>query len=224
MVSLSVPAALAALSSSRRGLSEPEAGRRRAAAGPNSLPRARRRPVWAELAAQLANMFAVVLLLAAGLTFLIYFLSVPRDAANLVLAFGILGVVVLNALIGFAQEHAAERTAEALQAMVPPRARGPAPRLVLGVLRDGELYGYETRQAISDRSAAVIEPGEGWLYPALHRLEAEVGATRHVQGQDALHDAVEVDAHVDRVGLRLGRVRRRLRSGAGLVAFFGQQR
>jgi DNA-binding PadR family transcriptional regulator len=45
--------------------------------------------------------------------------------------------------------------------------------LVLGVLRDAELYGYEIRQAISDRSAAVIEPGEGWLYPALHRLEAE---------------------------------------------------
>jgi len=34
------------------------------------------------------------------------------------LAFGILGVVVLNALIGFVQEHATERSAEALQAMV----------------------------------------------------------------------------------------------------------
>jgi P-type Ca2+ transporter type 2C len=75
-------------------------------------------------------MFAVVLLVAAGLTFLIYFLSVPRDTQNLILAFGILGVVVLNALIGFVQEHAAERTAEALQAMVPRRAR---------VLRGGQL-------------------------------------------------------------------------------------
>jgi magnesium-transporting ATPase (P-type) len=129
-VSLPVPAAMAALGSSRRGLSEQEAGRRRAAAGPNSLPQAPRRPVWAELAAQLANMFAVVLLVAAGLTFLIYFLSEPRDTSNLILAFGILGVVILNALIGFVQEHAAERTAEALQAMVPRRAR---------VLRGGQL-------------------------------------------------------------------------------------
>ena len=130
VVSLSAPAVLAALGSSRRGLSGQEADRRREAAGPNVLPRARRRSVWAELAAQLANMFAVVLLVAAGLTFLIYFLSVPRNTQNLILAFGILGVVVLNALIGFVQEHAAERTAEALQAMVPRLAR---------VLRDGQL-------------------------------------------------------------------------------------
>jgi P-type Ca2+ transporter type 2C len=39
-------------------------------------------------------------------------------------------VVVLNALIGLLQEHAAERTAEALQAMVPHAAR---------MLRGGEL-------------------------------------------------------------------------------------
>jgi P-type Ca2+ transporter type 2C len=130
VLSASVPEALAALGSSRRGLNEQEVARRRAAAGPNVLPQARGRSVWAELAAQLANMFAVVLLVAAGLTFLIYFLSVPRDTANLILAFGILGVVVLNALIGFIQEHAAERTAEALQAMVPRRAR---------VLRAGQL-------------------------------------------------------------------------------------
>ena len=38
--------------------------------------------------------------------------------------------MLLNAVIGFAQEHAAERTAEALQALVPATAR---------VIRDGEL-------------------------------------------------------------------------------------
>jgi P-type Ca2+ transporter type 2C len=130
VVPLSGAEVLAALGSSRRGLSGQAAASRLAAAGPNVLPQARRRPVWAELAAQLANMFAVVLLVAAALTFLVYFLSVPRDTANLILAFGILGVVVINALIGFAQEHAAERTAEALQAMVPRRTR---------VIRDGQL-------------------------------------------------------------------------------------
>jgi P-type Ca2+ transporter type 2C len=88
------------------------------------------RPVLAEFGAQFANMFAVVLIVAAGITFLAYALSTPRDSANLVLAIGILGVVLLNAVIGFAQEHAAERTAEALQALVPATAR---------VIRDGEL-------------------------------------------------------------------------------------
>ena len=128
--SLEVASALSSLGSSRQGLDEAEAARRRESVGPNALPHQRRRPVALELAAQLTNMFAVVLVVAAGLTFLTYFVSSPRDAANLELGFGILGVVVLNALIGFAQEHSAERTAEALQAMVPHTAR---------VLRVGQL-------------------------------------------------------------------------------------
>jgi len=118
------------LATSPSGLSAVEAGLRLSTAGPNQLPRAARRSVLSELASQFTNMFAVVLIVAAGITFLTYLLSRPRNAANLELAIGILGVVVLNALIGFGQEHAAERTAEALQAMVPSTAR---------VVRDGDL-------------------------------------------------------------------------------------
>ncbi|HLN04645.1 MAG TPA: cation-transporting P-type ATPase, partial [Acidimicrobiales bacterium] len=118
------------LRSSPRGLSTDEVARRRAEVGPNSLPPAPTRSVLEELAAQFANMFAVVLMVASGLTFLIYLLTTLRDTKNLELAIGILGVVLLNAVIGFVQEHAAERTAQALQAMVPALAR---------VLRDGEL-------------------------------------------------------------------------------------
>jgi len=39
--------------------------------------------VVAELAAQLGDVSAVVLTVAAGLTFAVYFLSSPREAANL---------------------------------------------------------------------------------------------------------------------------------------------
>jgi Ca2+-transporting ATPase len=120
---------LAGLNSSPRGLSADEVRARRAEVGATQLPAARRRPVLAEFGSQFANMFAVVLMVAAGITFLAYILSSPREAANLELAIGILAVVLLNAVIGFAQEHAAERTAEALQAMVPSTAR---------VIRDGE--------------------------------------------------------------------------------------
>jgi P-type Ca2+ transporter type 2C len=128
--SLDAKQVLPALDSSDRGLSAQEAAARLAEGGPNRLPTARRRPILAEFGSQFANMFAVVLMVAAGITFLAYALSTPTDAANLELAIGILGVVLLNAVIGFAQEHAAERTAEALQAMVPATAR---------VIRDGEL-------------------------------------------------------------------------------------
>jgi len=98
---------LAGLGSSDRGLSADEAAARRADFGANQLPAARRRPVLAEFGAQFANMFAVVLIVAAGFTFGAYALSTPKDSATLVLAIGILGVVLLNAVIGFAQEHAA---------------------------------------------------------------------------------------------------------------------
>jgi Ca2+-transporting ATPase len=121
---------LAVLKSSDRGLPTDEVAARRSAAGPNRLPAARGRSVLAEFGSQFANMFAVVLVVAAGITLLAYALSSPRDAATLELAIGILGVVLLNAVIGFAQEHAAERTADALQAMVPSTAR---------VIRDGDL-------------------------------------------------------------------------------------
>ena len=128
-----------ALDSSPRGLSPKEAARRLAEHGPNRLPPAPRRSIASELLAQITNMFAVLLLVAAGLTFLTYLLSTPRDTRNLELAFGILGVVVLNAFIGFGQEHAAERTAEALQAMVPATAR---------VLRGGDLDEIEAAELV----------------------------------------------------------------------------
>ena len=55
--------------------------------------------------------------------------------------------------------------------------KGTTQLLVLGVLREGELYGYEIAQRIRERSGARIDAGEGWLYPTLHRLEAEGALT-----------------------------------------------
>lgn len=142
--------ALVSLASSRRGLDTAEAQRRLATDGPNTLPQPHRRPVTLELAAQFANMFVVVLAVAAGLTFLTYLLSTPRDPANLELTLGILAVVVLNALIGFFQEHSAERTAQALQAMVPHTAR---------VLRGGELTEVAAEQLVRG-DLVVLEAGD----------------------------------------------------------------
>lgn len=51
--------------------------------------------------------------------------------------------------------------------------KGTTSLLVLTVLRDGELYGYEIAQRIRERSGGAFIPGEGSLYPALHALESE---------------------------------------------------
>ena len=51
--------------------------------------------------------------------------------------------------------------------------KGTTPLLVLTVLRDGELYGYEIALRIKERSGGAFVPSEGSLYPALHALEAD---------------------------------------------------
>ena len=51
--------------------------------------------------------------------------------------------------------------------------KGTTTLLVLTVLRDGELYGYEIAQQIRERSGGAFAPSEGSLYPALHALEAD---------------------------------------------------
>lgn len=43
--------------------------------------------------------------------------------------------------------------------------------MILRLLQDAEMYGYEIVQAISARTGAVVAPGEGVVYPVLHGLE-----------------------------------------------------
>ena len=139
-----------ALGTSRRGLTSADAAARLASYGANELPRPHRRPLWLKFAAQFTDLFAVVLLIASAITFLAYAVQDPRDVGNLQLAIAILAVVVLNATIGFFQEYSAERTAQALQAMVPRTCR---------VLRDGvrqELLGA----ALVPGDVVLLEAGD----------------------------------------------------------------
>src|ERR1700691_5321512 len=45
--------------------------------------------------------------------------------------------------------------------------------LILRLLADEEMYGYEIVQAIRSRTEAVIAVGEGVVYPVLHALERD---------------------------------------------------
>jgi PadR family transcriptional regulator PadR len=49
--------------------------------------------------------------------------------------------------------------------------------LILRLLQQQEMYGYEIVQAIRERTDAVIAVGEGVVYPVLHALESD-GALR----------------------------------------------
>jgi len=49
--------------------------------------------------------------------------------------------------------------------------------LILTLLQQGEMYGYELVQAIRDRTGAFIALGEGVVYPVLHNLERDGALT-----------------------------------------------
>jgi len=51
--------------------------------------------------------------------------------------------------------------------------RGSMATLVLTVLRDGPLHGYQLAREIERRSEGYFDCKEGTLYPALHKLERE---------------------------------------------------
>ncbi|MER5714026.1 cation-transporting P-type ATPase [Streptomyces sp. NPDC002132] len=165
---LAVSDVLATLGSSPRGLTEAETVVRQDRYGPNELPGVHRGQVGRQLVAQFTDLFAVVLLVSSAITFLAYWLGQPRDPATLQLALAILGVVLLNAGIGFAQEYSAERTAESLQAMVPHTCR---------VLRDGERRELSAR-ALVPGDVVVLEAGDA--VPADCRLiEAQEAAVNN---------------------------------------------
>ena len=58
--------------------------------------------------------------------------------------------------------------------MQAPRLdRGDFSLLLLGLVADREMYGYELVAALRKRSDAVIDLPEGTVYPALRRLERD---------------------------------------------------
>lgn len=51
--------------------------------------------------------------------------------------------------------------------------KGDLEALVLGVLQDGDLHGYEISKRIKQTGSQALQVWEGQLYPALHKLEKE---------------------------------------------------
>jgi magnesium-transporting ATPase (P-type) len=108
------------LESSPEGLSAGEASGRLDAVGPNRLPEQEKEGVLKRFLKHFHDMLIYVLLAAAGITALL---------GHWVDTGVILGVVLINALIGFIQEGKADRALEGIRKMLSLRAR---------VRRDGE--------------------------------------------------------------------------------------
>jgi magnesium-transporting ATPase (P-type) len=123
------------------GLAAAEASRRLEQHGPNRLPEGKRRSALMRLLAQLNNVLVYVLL-GAGFTKLMLGLWV--DAAI------ILGVVLINALLGFVQEGKAEKALDAIRNMLSAEAR---------TLRDGTVRMIPAEQLVPG-DVVLLESGD----------------------------------------------------------------
>jgi len=135
------------LRSSRTGLSTSEAQRRLLQYGPNELRRRGGLKWPGELARQLTHPLALLLWLAAALSFAV---------GSLTIAVAVLLVILLNALFAFIQEMQAERAVEALAQFLPQHVT---------VLRDG---------APASILAADLVPGDIVLVEEGDRIAADM--------------------------------------------------
>ncbi|MEJ1160934.1 cation-translocating P-type ATPase [Prosthecomicrobium sp. N25] len=131
----------ARLSTTAGGLGAEEAEERLARHGPNRLPSPPRPGAIRRLVAQVRNPLVLVLVGAAAVSAAI---GHPTDALVT------LGVVVVNALIGFLQEGRAERALDAIRAMIAPSAT---------VLRGGERLRVPA-EAVVPGDIVLIEAGD----------------------------------------------------------------
>ena len=128
------------------GLSDDDARSRLDDVGPNRLPESRRRSSLALFADQFRNVLVLVLLVAAVLAGLVGEL---KDTVVIVV------VLAFNAVLGFAQEHRAERSLAALRDMLVPTAR----------VRRGST--------VRDVPAETLVPGDVVLFVAGDRVPAD---------------------------------------------------
>ncbi|WP_326543161.1 HAD-IC family P-type ATPase [Pseudorhodoferax sp.] len=148
---LPADAVLQALAATRAGLAPAEAAARLAAQGPNALPAAPPVHPLRRFAAQFQNALILFLLAAA---------AVAAVLGHWIDASVIVGVVLVNAVVGFVQEGKAEQALHALRAMLAPNAR---------VLRGGQ------RATVP---VASLVPGDLVLLEAGDRVPADLRLLR----------------------------------------------
>lgn len=139
-----------------RGLGATEAQERLGQFGPNTLASTKRQGLWQRLLEQFQDFMVLVLLAAAVISGLI------GDIAD---TLTILAIVVMNAIIGFAQSWRADRALDALKDLASAKAL---------VLRDGTAL---------DMAASDLVPGDVVLLEAGNQVPADLRLVQATQLQ-----------------------------------------
>ena len=147
------------LSSGIKGLSPEEAKTRLQDFGPNEIPEKKSKHPVLIFLKQFHSILIYILIAAAAISFFI---------GHAIDVYVILAVILINAIIGFIQEHKAERSIQALKRMIVPHAK---------VFRGGELLQVHAKELVP---GDIIFLEEGDRIPADARL-LEVKNTRTVE-------------------------------------------
>jgi sodium/potassium-transporting ATPase subunit alpha len=158
---LEIEEALNALGSRPTGLSPEEARLRLLRDGPNSLQEVRGPSLVLRFLRQFTHFLALLLWIAAGLSFLAEFFQPGQGMATL--GWAILAVILINACFSFIQEYKAERAVQALRRLLPAMA---------WVLRSGQPQEVPRRELVPG-DLLLLEAGE--QVPADARLIEAIG-------------------------------------------------
>jgi len=141
--------ALQELSSGIDGLSEKEAKIRLQRFGFNEIPEKKKYNPFLIFLKQFKSVMIYILFIAASISFFL---------GHLIDVYVILAIILINAAIGFIQEHRAERSIQALKKMIVPHAK---------VYREGKLIEINARELVP---GDIISLEEGDRIPADCRL------------------------------------------------------
>jgi Ca2+-transporting ATPase len=135
-------------SDARQGLTTREAQFRLQRSGRNALPSVPPIPAWQRFLAQFWSPLTLLLLVATAISLTVWWIE--RDSAFPYESLTIFAIVLLNAILGYSQEHRAEQAVAALQAMTAVTTR---------VLRDGYVQTISTTGVVPG-DILVIEEGD----------------------------------------------------------------
>ncbi|EJG07132.1 ATPase, P-type (transporting), HAD superfamily, subfamily IC [Methanofollis liminatans DSM 4140] len=172
-----------ALHTADTGLDLSEAGQRLEHYGPNEIERKKRKNYLKEYFVQFTHFFAVLLELAAVLSFLADLYS-PGEGYD-VLGYAIFGAVVVNATFAFWQEYKADRTVDALLKLIPSlvkvRRGGEIAKVDARLLVPGDILIVEEGDRIG-ADAVILEANS--LYVNIATLTGESRPVRRFPGAD----------------------------------------
>lgn len=147
---------LSQLGTTQDGLSSAEAEKRLAENGKNELSQGKKKSLLAKFFAQFKDVMIIVLIVAAVVSAVIA--VVENQYGDLIDSGIIMFIVIINAIIGVAQESKAEAALEALKKMNKPFSK---------VLRNGELISIKSEELVV---GDIVQLDSGDIVPADLRL------------------------------------------------------